>query len=210
MTTGETELTPTPSDPIAPQWPDFSDDAPTTPVTDDQRKYCVEALRLLNERLQNSDEIDQEFNQLEAKPESVWAESRKVALNSNNVSKNRHPFAVPYDKTRVVLDSSEEGYINASFPITLSEEVPQFIATQHPLQHTMEDFWQMILQHRCPAILMLTRSLDQFRDLGKGGDYFQADNGPREFGNITVVRKERLTTDCLQLCKLEVNHKEAC
>jgi len=38
--------------------------------------------------------------------------------------------------------------------------VSQFVATQGPLPHTYEDFWEMIIQYHCPAIIMLTRLVD--------------------------------------------------
>lgn len=43
----------------------------------------------------------------------------------------------------------------------------------------------------------------------KCGDYFQAEDGPREFGNIGIVTKWIKTTEtALVLRNLEVNYKE--
>ena len=43
----------------------------------------------------------------------------------------------------------------------------------------------------------------------KCGDYFQAEDGPREFGNICIVTKWIQSTDTsLVLRNLEVNYKE--
>lgn len=43
----------------------------------------------------------------------------------------------------------------------------------------------------------------------KCGDYFQAEDGPREFGNISIISKWTKTTETsLVLRHLEVKHKE--
>lgn len=43
----------------------------------------------------------------------------------------------------------------------------------------------------------------------KCGDYFQAEDGPKQFGNICVSTKWRKETETsLLLRNLEVNHKE--
>ncbi|KAK4365750.1 hypothetical protein RND71_013630 [Anisodus tanguticus] len=129
-----------------------------------------------------------------------------VALNSVNISKNRYTdYAV--DNNRVVLDPSAKGYINASF-IKISESVSQFIATQGPLPHTFEDFWEMIIQHRCPVIVMLTQLVDNYK-IVKCGDCFQADDGPRQFGNICIVTKWIKTSQTSLILRcLEVNYIE--
>ncbi|KAF3626129.1 putative protein-tyrosine-phosphatase PTP1-like isoform X2 [Capsicum annuum] len=91
-----------------------------------------------------------------------------VALDSTNISKNRYTDVIPFDNNRVVLDPCKDyrplakGYVNASF-IAISEGVSRFIATQGPLAHTFEDFWEMIIQQRCPVIVMLTRLVDNYK-----------------------------------------------
>lgn len=47
-----------------------------------------------------------------------------------------------------------------------SESVSEFIATQGPLPHTIEDFWEMVIQQHCPVIVMLTRLVDNYKVLG--------------------------------------------
>ncbi|WMV34753.1 hypothetical protein MTR67_028138 [Solanum verrucosum] len=139
-----------------------------------------------------------------------------MALNSANISKNRYTDVLPFDNNRVVLDPPARGYINASF-IKISEDVSQFIATQGPLQHTFEDFWEMIIQHRCPVIVMLTQLFDNYKvfnclnyQIVKCGDYFQADGGPRRFGNICIVTKWIKTTQTSLILRcLEVNYIES-
>nr|POE62645.1 protein-tyrosine-phosphatase ptp1 [Quercus suber] len=60
----------------------------------------------------------------------------------------------------------------------------------------------MVMQYRCPVVVMLTRLVHNYRVLHcvefkmvKCGDYFQAGDGPREFGNTHIVTKWIKTTD---------------
>ncbi|GJY83240.1 protein-tyrosine-phosphatase PTP1, partial [Tanacetum coccineum] len=148
-----------------------------------------------------------------------------VANLKVNASKNRYERVIPFDANRVNIDptknhSSGLGYINASF-ITAEANPPDqtvslFIATQGPLPTTYEDFWKMVLQYHCPAVVMLTRLVDPPEDdMGNGdimcGDYFQGENGVRIIGgNIhTVTRKFIKTNSSLELRHLEVNYAEA-
>ncbi|GER30786.1 protein tyrosine phosphatase [Striga asiatica] len=145
-----------------------------------------------------------------------------VALNGVNYSKNRYTDVLPC----IFLTS---------------KNVSGFIATQGPLSHTSEDFWEMILQYRCPVIIMLTRLIDNYHIVLIGlassyllsflicwkfelslsraitclhktvkcVDYFQAEDGPREFGNTCISTKWIQTLDnSLILRCLEVKHKE--
>ncbi|GKV09022.1 hypothetical protein SLEP1_g20585 [Rubroshorea leprosula] len=220
MVTGASDFTPSSSNSNpAQQRFDFSVNSTLRIlITANQYKYCSEALRLLNEKLQMPHEITKEFARLQAnrirQPE--MASSCTVAFHSVNKSKNRYTNVVPFDDNRVVLNSckdyrlSANGYINASFISTPSpENISKFISTQGPLPHTFEDFWEMVIQYRCPVILMLTRLVDNFKTV-KCGDYFQAEDGPREFGKISIVTKWLQTTETsLVLRNMEVNYKES-
>ncbi|XP_059454283.1 protein-tyrosine-phosphatase PTP1 [Corylus avellana] len=198
---------------------DFSPDSPPgLALTPDQFARCSEALGFFRQKLSAPQTIAQEFARLQANriTPSEMRRSCTVAFDSVNLSKNRYTDVVPFDKNRVVLNSCTDyrpearGYINASLVTTSSSEnVSQFIATQGPLPHTYEDFWEMVLQYHCPVIVMLTRLVDNYK-MVKCGDYFQAEDGPREFGDICIVTKWIRTTDTsLELHLLEVNHRES-
>ncbi|KAJ7973955.1 protein-tyrosine-phosphatase PTP1 [Quillaja saponaria] len=207
------------SPPFSRKQMDFSAECPPRiALTPDQVKNCSEALRIFKEKLQSPYDINQEFAYLQANRITPSEMRRRctVALDSVNLNKNRYTDVLPFDKDRVILNScsdyrpSAQGYINASIISTSpSESISRFIATQGPLPHTFEDFWEMVIQYHCPAVVMLTRLVDNYK-MVKCGDYFQAEDGPREFGNISIVSKWIKTTDTsLVLRHLEVKHKES-
>ncbi|XP_006390734.2 protein-tyrosine-phosphatase PTP1 [Eutrema salsugineum] len=200
---------------------DFSSaDSPPSKLSlsPDQLSYCHKALGIFRDKILDRDSIAREFANLQAN--RLWPSEMQlrctVAMNSVNSEKNRYTDVVPFDKNRVLLNpckdyrSPAKGYVNASFIKTSSssESVSEFIATQGPLPNTMEDFWEMVIQQHCPIIVMLTRLVDNYKTV-KCGDYFQAEDRPREFGSISVMTKWVKTTDTsLMLRNLEVNYKE--
>ncbi|KAL5558495.1 hypothetical protein UlMin_034706 [Ulmus minor] len=197
----------------------FSPDSPARwALTPDQFKFCSEALVLLKEKVHSPHLINQEFASLQANriTPSEMKRNCTVALDSVNLSKNRYTDVLPFDKNRVVLNSSNDyrpsarGYINASLITTSSwENISRFVATQGPLPHTYEDFWEMVIEYQCPVVVMLTRLVDNYR-MVKCGDYFQAEDSPREFGNICINTKWiKFTNTSLVLRQLEVNYKES-
>ncbi|CAJ1976846.1 unnamed protein product [Sphenostylis stenocarpa] len=209
--------TTTSSSSLPPENFNFSPDNPSPiTLTANQVNNCAQALNLLKEKLHAPHAITQEFEHLQANRITPSEMRRRcsVALDAVNSIKNRYTDVLPFDENRVVLKSSTDyrpaaqGYINASLVSTSSPgNVSQFVATQGPLPHTYEDFWEMIIQYRCPAIIMLTRLVDNYKM--KCGDYFQAEDGPREVGNISVIGKWMNTTETsLVLRLLEVNHRE--
>ncbi|KAL7086298.1 hypothetical protein ACP275_14G330600 [Erythranthe tilingii] len=195
----------------------FDSTMPRVRLSGDQLRRCSEALECFKSQKVNSPQtIHQEFQTLQANRMGALDMRNRcaVALSSFNYSKNRYTDVLPFDENRVILNQcsdyrpSAKGYINASF-VKNSENVSGFIATQGPLTHTSEDFWEMIIQYRCPVIIMLTRLIDNYHT-DKCVDYFQAEDGPREFGNICIATKWIQTTDnSLVLRCLEVNYKES-
>ncbi|KAJ1679102.1 tyrosine protein phosphatase 1 [Spiromyces aspiralis] len=88
-------------------------------------------------------------------------------------SLNRYHDILPYDHTRVKLQdvasrADTNDYINASViesppELGLPSREGTYIATQGPLPNTVHDFWQMVWEQRCRAIVMLTKPLENGR-----------------------------------------------
>lgn len=180
----------------------------------DQLKHCTKALTLLEDKFNcTPQEIKNDFLSLEANrvSESETNKRCSIALEPHNCTKNRHIDVLPLDENRIILKSTG-GYINASlisrsFP---GKNISKFIATQGPLEETYEDFWEMVIQHHCPVILMLTNLIDE-KGTELCGDYFQTKDGTRDVGkNVSIVRKGVNTTETspLVFTHLEVNHKD--
>jgi len=94
----------------------------------------------------------------------------------------------------VILAKKQSGirssdYINASFVQDyVHEDLPRYIATQGPLPTTVNDLWAMVLQQRCPVIIMLTRIVDGDED--KCALYFpESENQSQIYGKVLVTNK---------------------
>jgi len=130
-----------------------------------------------------------EFDQLKAAPINA---STKEATSHRAQSRNRYTNIVPFDYNRVKLGANGSGpYVNASLVESASGEYPDwaFIATQGPMRETVDDFWQMVYEYNCHAIVMLTRFVE--RNTEKCAVYF-----PRHVGQV-------LNTNQFQISLLE-------
>ncbi|NXU97090.1 PTPRN protein, partial [Cettia cetti] len=115
-------------------------------------------LAYMEDHLRNQDRLAKEWQALcayQAEP-SVCS----VAQSEANLKKNRNPDYVPYDHVRIKLKAesnpSRSDFINASPIIDHDPRMPAYIATQGPLSHTIADFWQMVWEHGCTVIVMLS------------------------------------------------------
>lgn len=78
-------------------------------------------------------------------------------------------------------------YINASAVVASSQgDIPwAYIACQGPLKHTRDAFWQMAVEQRCSAVVMLTNTVE--RGVAKCAAYFApAPRTAKAFGRFTV------------------------
>ncbi|XP_068590152.1 receptor-type tyrosine-protein phosphatase O isoform X1 [Cebidichthys violaceus] len=104
-----------------------------------------------------------------------------------NRPKNRYTNILPYDFSRVKLISmhNDEGsdYINANY-IPGYKNTKEYIATQGPLPETRNDFWKMVLQEKCPIVVMLTQCNERRRV--KCDHYWPFTDEPVMYGEISV------------------------
>jgi len=92
--------------------------------------------------------------------------------------------------------------------IVFLEECPSwyFIATQGPTRQTIDDFWRMVFEQKCGAIVMLTQFTE--RQTEKCAKYFPLDNGEEmKTANFRIrVQEEQeisrdITVRTFELCQ---------
>lgn len=140
--------------------------------------------------------LEQEFKLLQEHsqlPNVLRTDTAQLPINK---PKNRFfPSVLPYETTRVKLASQPgvagSDYINASW-IDGYNQRGALIATQGPLENTVQDFWRMVWERESNVIVMLTQT-------------FEADR-PKSEQYWPLVTGETLTTGDYRIClRSEVN-----
>uniref|UniRef100_A0A8C9NK36 Protein tyrosine phosphatase receptor type N n=1 Tax=Serinus canaria TaxID=9135 RepID=A0A8C9NK36_SERCA len=106
-------------------------------------------LAYMEDHLRNRDRLAKEWQALcayQAEP-SICS----IAQSEANLKKNRNPDYVPCDISLLLQVSATPGQ-----RIEHDPRMPAYIATQGPLSHTIADFWQMVWEHGCTVIVMLS------------------------------------------------------
>jgi protein tyrosine phosphatase len=85
----------------------------------------------------------------------------KIAFDANH-DKNRYKDVYCKEETRVVLKwppGSTNDYIHANWVSIQGEK--KFICSQGPTEKTVDDFWRMIWENKCRAIVMLCNIMEK-------------------------------------------------
>ncbi|RWS15892.1 tyrosine-protein phosphatase 99A-like protein [Dinothrombium tinctorium] len=87
------------------------------------------------------------------------------ALKPCNKGKNRSLNLIPLESHRVHITPRTPGidgsdYINATF-LPGFNLLKEFIITQHPVEETFADFWQMVWDHNAQTIVVLTSVINE-------------------------------------------------
>ncbi|XP_071118632.1 uncharacterized protein [Haliotis cracherodii] len=131
---------------------------------------------------QRKDGFEREYNRLPTGFTASYQDSQKP----ENSGKNKFRGYYPYDHNRVrltllpALPGSD--YINASLMHSFNQR-KTYIAAQAPNKKTVGDFWRMIWEHSCSAVVMLTGLVEETKV--KCEQYWPAD-GVMDVGLFTV------------------------
>ncbi|XP_060078174.1 receptor-type tyrosine-protein phosphatase kappa-like [Ylistrum balloti] len=114
--------------------------------------------------------------------------AHNVGKKTENKGKNRYKTTFPYDHSRVVLekvdDDEHSDYINANYIHSVISPA-QYIATQGPLEKTVDDFWRMIWQQESSKIVMLTNLIEGSKK--KCAKYWPDEGEPLTTKHFSVV-----------------------
>ncbi|KAG5885478.1 hypothetical protein JTB14_005069 [Gonioctena quinquepunctata] len=81
---------------------------------------------------------------------------------SGSQSRNRYRGVLPNEHSRVHLSASQS-YIHANYIKGPDYTETSYIATQGPMTHTCQDFWEMVWSTHCKCIVMLTGLIEKGR-----------------------------------------------
>ena len=126
-------------------------------------------LRYMNQSIESSSDLYKEqFDSLMLACPDPTPDQLSDARHPTNLPKNRYEDQLPNNLFRVPLDIRLTGeisdYINASYIDSYTRR-RAFIATQGPLEHTVPQFWSMVVSTRASLIVMLTNLYEDGKEM---------------------------------------------
>ncbi|XP_078351651.1 uncharacterized protein LOC144636335 [Oculina patagonica] len=113
--------------------------------------------------------------------------NEEVKYPPDTGSKNRYPDVLPAPRSRVKLSSSPD-YINANWIRDHKGQIC-YIATQHPLRETAQDFWRMVWDQKAHTVVMV--NIEEKEKPAEFIDYLPKEHGStKQFGSIDVTVKQ--------------------
>ena len=131
------------------------------------------------QRKANFVELLKQFNNIPLGPILSIEEAQKPC----NKSKNRYLNILPYDHSRVKLQSDKSDYINANFIHDYHGKV-NYIAAQAPKNETAYDFLKLMMERKVPAVVMVTNVIENGKN--KSYQYWPSNKKPQNINGITV------------------------
>ncbi|XP_037086174.1 tyrosine-protein phosphatase non-receptor type 7-like [Pollicipes pollicipes] len=136
-------------------------------------------------------------------------------LPAGSEDKNRYANVLPVPETRVVLEQKtgapNSDYINANYVRGPKEESQFYIATQGPLESTVNDFWRMVWETQSKVIVCLTDIVE--RGVRRCAEYLPPSESldrHRLYGDFQVtlmakVKKDKYVVSTVQLKNMDSN-----
>jgi len=160
--------------------------------------------RYIQKREVNTDSFSQHYKDMNAHSSfkfiREFEELKHVGTNQDistsikpeNRNLNRYPSVLPYEHSRVKLNckGSNSNYINANY-VPGHNKQKEYIATQHPLQSTQQDFWRMVWQEKTKIIVMLTKT--EQNEKVNSDHYWPLDDKPIRMQDFVVTMETEET-----------------
>ena len=110
---------------------------------------------------------------------------------ANNFKLHFCYFYTVAEKWRVVLKGESKDYIHASFANGYKQK-KAFILTQGPMNNTCRDFWKMVYERNCGAIVMLSAIVENEEEVCYR---YWPMNGMEQYGEFIVSNLEQTMHD---------------
>jgi protein tyrosine phosphatase len=148
----------------------------------------------------NDQELDEEFRSLP----TMKVDSKMLPADA--YVKNRYSSVLPAPETLVPVQSDSStgsAYINANFVKGYEGQPRAYIATQAPMENTVDDFWSMIMEQNVSVVIMVTYLFEY--GVEKCIQYWP-ERGTTRYGSTEVSNVEEVHKDNYVRTTLRLRH----